>query len=109
DALGSGDHALKVRRKGKGAVYFNSYLTYFTQEEEAPPAGLEIKVDRKYFKLLREDRKHEVFDQKGQATSMKEAAYKRVLLKSGDRVDSGDLILVELMLESKNDYSFLAF
>jgi hypothetical protein len=40
---------------------------------------------------------------------MKEAAYRKVPLRSGDAVASGDLILVELFLESKNDYSFLAF
>jgi alpha-2-macroglobulin len=107
--LPSGEHKLSFRRRGKGAVYFNSYLSYFTLEEDAPASGLEIKVERKYFKLVREDRKHEVYGQRGQEVAMKEAAYRKVLLKSGEQVVSGDLILVELMLESKNDYSFLAF
>lgn len=107
--LPAGDHQLTFRRKGKGAVYFNSYLSYFTLEEDAPPSGLEIKVARNYFKLVRDDRKHEVHNQRGQAVAMTEAAYRKVPMKSGDPLDSGDLILVELMLESKNDYTFLAF
>jgi alpha-2-macroglobulin len=107
--LASGVHELKIRRIGKGPVYFNAYLSYFTQEEDPPPSGLEIKIDRAYFKLVRKERVHEVFDQRGQATTMNEAAFEKLPLKSGDRVKSGDLILVELMIESKNDYAFLAF
>ncbi len=104
-----GDHELTIRRKGKGAVYYNVYLSYFTMKEDEKAAGLEVKVDRKYYRLVREDRSHQVYDQKGQATAMREAAYRKVLLETGDKVNSGDLILVELMVESKNDYEFLAF
>lgn len=107
--LPAGEHQLTFRRKGKGAVYFNSYLSYFTLEEDAPASGLEIKVARNYFKLVRDDRKHEVHGQRGQQVAMTEAAYRKVPMKSGDALESGDLILVELMLESKNDYTFLAF
>lgn len=104
-----GDHELLVRRKGKGAVYYNVYLSYFTMAEDEKAAGLEVKVNRSYYKLVREDRTHQVHDQRGQATAMKEAAYRKVPLQTGDQVQSGDLILVELMVESKNDYEFLAF
>jgi alpha-2-macroglobulin len=105
----SGKHTLTFRRRGKGAVYFNSYLTYFTLEEDVPAAGLEIKVDRRYYKLERENRTVTAYGQRGQEVPLTEAAYRKVPLKTGDTVASGDLILVELMLESKNDYSFLAF
>lgn len=104
-----GDHELVVRRKGKGAVYYNVYLSYFTMAEDEKAAGLEVKVNRSYYKLVREDRTHQVQDQRGQATALKEAAYRKVPLQTGDQVQSGDLILVELMVESKNDYEFLAF
>jgi hypothetical protein len=107
--VGGGKHTITFRRKGVGAVYFNTYLSYFTLEEDVPASGLEIEVERKYYKLSRKDRQHQVYGQRGQATSMTEMAYEKIPLASGDRVDSGDLILVELMLESKNDYDFLAF
>ena len=35
--------------------------------------------------------------------------YDRVALKEGDRITSGDMVEVELQLESKNDYEYLAF
>jgi uncharacterized protein YfaS (alpha-2-macroglobulin family) len=109
EAVTSGEHTITFRRKGIGEVYFNAYLTYFTLEEDVPPAGLEIRVERKYYKLVRKDREHTIHDQRGQAVKSQEMAYQKVPLASGDRVESGDLILVELMLESKNDYEFLAF
>ena len=107
--LTGGEHTLTLRRKGVGAVFFNAYLSYFTLEEDVKPAGLELKVHRQYYRLTRQDRKHRVHDQRGHATGMKELAYRKVPIASGDQVKSGDLILVELMLESKNDYTFLAF
>ncbi len=109
DELSAGEHTITFRRKGKGAVYFNTYLTYFTMEEDAPPSGLEIRVARRYFLLERDDREHTVHDDQGGKQAMREVAYRKVPLDTGARVDSGDLILVELELESKNDYTFLAF
>ncbi len=107
--LTSGEHELTFRRKGEGAVYFNSYLSYFTTEEDVEKAGLEIKVERNYYKLVRRDRERKVQGDDGRTLTVKEVAYARVPLASGAQVQSGDLLLVELMLESKNDYTFLAF
>ncbi len=105
----SGKHQIRFRRTGKGAVYFNAYLSTFTLEEGISPAGLELKVERKYWKLERSDRTHTISDQRGQEASMKEAAYRKVPLEEGAELVSGDLVLVELFLESKNDYAQLAF
>lgn len=107
--LSSGKHTLTFRKKGVGSLYFNAYLSYFTLEEDLEPAGLELKVERKYFKLERDDRTHTVHDRRGQQTALREVAYRKVPLATGAEVSSGDLILVELMIESKNDYEFLAF
>ncbi len=108
-AMTPGQHVFKIRRKGRGAVYFNAYLSYFSLEEDVGDAGLEIKVARRYYRLTRQDRVHQVHGHRGQRVDLKEAAYKKTLLRSQDTVSSGDLILVELMLESKNRYTFLAF
>lgn len=108
-ALSAGEHEITFRRIGSGAVYFNTYLEYFTLEEDVPATGLEIKVDRKYFKLERADREVIRYGARGQPVITKSVAYKKTLLPTGAQVKSGDLILVELMLESKNDYTFLAF
>jgi hypothetical protein len=107
--LGGGKHTITVRKNGDGAVYFNAYLSFFTLEDDIKAEGLEIKVDRKYFKLERQDRVHDTAGDRGQSVEQREVAYKKVPLASGDNVKSGDLILVELLVTSKNDYTFLAF
>ncbi|MBI4613571.1 MAG: hypothetical protein HY720_08185 [Planctomycetes bacterium] len=109
DALAGGEHTLEFVREGKGAVYWNAYLSYFTLEEDIPAAGLEIKVDRTYFLLKRVEYVEKVTGARGQEVEEKRVRYEKVALKTGDAVDSGDVILVELMIESKNDYDYLVF
>ena len=107
--VGGGKHTITVRKTGDGAVYFNTYLSFFTLEDDIKAEGLEVKVDRKYFKLERQDRTHTAYGDRGQALAQTELAYKKVPLSSGAEVKSGDLILVELLVTSKNDYTYLAF
>ncbi|MDA7950083.1 MAG: MG2 domain-containing protein [Pirellulaceae bacterium] len=108
-ALESGSHEIEIRRQGKGAVYFNTYLTNFTLEDHITKAGLEIKVDRKVYKLVKVDKEVKVQGSRGQAIDQKVEKYNRVELTDGDTIKSGDLIEVDLLLESKNDYEYLLF
>lgn len=109
-ALTTGEHRLTIRRKsGRGAVYFNSYLSYFSTEEDVQKTGLEVKVERQYYKLVRDDRELTRSGDRGQTVKARQVAYRKLRLDSGAEVESGDLVLVELTLESKNDYTFLAF
>jgi uncharacterized protein YfaS (alpha-2-macroglobulin family) len=87
----------------------NAYLSFFTTEDNIKAEGLEVKVDRKYFKLERADRSHTVSGDRGHAVELTEAAYRKVPLPSGATLQSGDIVLVELKLTSKNDYEHLAF
>ena len=48
----AGKHKVEFRKKGTGPLYFNGYLTNFTLEDFITKAGLEIKVNRKYYKLI---------------------------------------------------------
>ncbi|MDP2343065.1 MAG: alpha-2-macroglobulin family protein [Deltaproteobacteria bacterium] len=107
--LSGGKHTVTIRRTGEGAVYFNSYLSFFTLEDDIKAAGLEIKVDRQYFKLERQDRVHTIAGDRGQDVASKEVRYKKTRMASGADIKSGDLLLVELMVTSKNDYTDLAF
>ena len=45
----------------------------------------------------------------GQKLEEKRLRYERVRLQNGDAIESGDLIQVELEVESDNTYTFLAF
>ncbi len=106
-ALMSGKHEVELRRSGTGPVYFNAYLSNFTLEDPITRAGLEIKVLRKVYRLERDDKQVHVSGARGQALSQRVERYKRIPLSDRDTVTSGDLIEVELEIESKNDYEYI--
>jgi hypothetical protein len=109
ETLGGGRHSLKITKSGPGALYFNTYLRYFTKEEHITAAGHELKVDRKYFKLVQIPYAVQVEGSEGQALKEQRLRYKRVPIKDGDTVTSGDVIQVELKVSSDNDYTYLCF
>ena len=108
-ALGGGRHTLKITKDGPGALYFNTYLRYFTKEEHITAAGHELKVDRKYFKLVQIPYTVEVEGAAGQKLTERRIRYRRVPVKHGDTVASGEVIQVELKVTSDNDYTYLCF
>jgi uncharacterized protein YfaS (alpha-2-macroglobulin family) len=105
----SGAHEVEIRRKGKGNVYFNAYLTNFTLEDHITKAGLEVKVNRKYYKLIPVDKKIKVEGVRGQALDQKVEMFERKELKEGDTLKSGDQVEIELEIDSKNDYEYILF
>lgn len=107
--LTGGKHTLKITKQGKGALYFNTYLRYFTMEEPITAAGHELKVQRTYFKLEQIPFTVAVDGAQGQQLTEKRLRYKRVELNDGDEVNSGDLVQIELKVTSDNDYTYLAF
>ena len=107
DAVKTGAHKIELRRTGRGPVYFNAYLTNFTKEDPIAATGLEVKVQRRFYKLERDDRAVNVQGNRGQLVTQRSAKYKRVPLKNLSGVASGDLVEVELIVESKNDYEYL--
>src|SRR5262249_40863261 len=55
-ALQAGAHTVSFVKQGKGPLYFSAYLTNFTLEDPITHAGLEIKIDRKVYRLVRDDK-----------------------------------------------------
>jgi uncharacterized protein YfaS (alpha-2-macroglobulin family) len=108
--LTTGRHTIELRRQGRGPLYFNAYLNYFSLEKFIKKAGLEIKVERRYYRLER-DKKATVktAGTRGQVVELSVEKYRRIALTTGDKIASGDLIEVELIINSKNDYSYLMF
>ncbi len=104
-----GEHTIEVVRKGSGPLYANAYLTNFTLEDPITKAGLEIKVNRRLFKLEPADKKSLVQGSRGQAVAQKVEKYNRIPMTADTVLTSGDLVEVELELESKNDYEYLIF
>jgi len=106
-ALDSGKHVITFDRKGEGPVYFNAYLENFTLEDFIEKTGLEVKVTRRYFKLVPTERKEQVAGARAQVVAQKVEAYDRIEINNEGTVESGDLIEVQLVVESKNDYEYL--
>ncbi len=109
DQVPAGSLNVELRREGAGPVYFNGYLTNFTLEDFITKAGLEIKVDREYYKLVRVDATRKAAGSRGQAVDQKVEKYERQKLDNMATLQSGDLVEIELVIESKNDYEYLVF
>lgn len=109
DAVEEGARKIEFRKKGKGPLYYNAYLTNFTLEDPITAAGLEIKVQRKFYKLIPEKKSVDVAGSRGQAVDQQVEKYRREELENLALLKSGDLVEVELEIESKNDYEYLLF
>ncbi len=109
EALESGEHTVELVKSGRGPLYYNGYVTNFTLEDHITAAGLEVKVDRKFYKLVKADKKVDVAGSRGQAVSQKVEKHNREELVNLASLKSGDLVEIELTIDSKNDYEYLVF
>ncbi|MBS0265766.1 MAG: alpha-2-macroglobulin, partial [Planctomycetes bacterium] len=109
DAVETGRHTIELKRTGKGPVYFNAYLTNFTLEDFIGKAGLEVKVNRKYYKLEKVAAQAKTAGARGQALEQKVEKYERHELVNLATLKSGDLVEIELEIDSKNDYEYVLF
>ncbi len=107
DQLTAGDHVVELRKLGEGPVYFNGYLTNFTLEDPIHAAGMELKVERRYFKLIPADATAVVPGGRGQAVDQRVDKYDRTPIENLAELTSGDLVEVELIVDSKNDYEYI--
>lgn len=107
--LEPGSHTVELKRKGKGPLYFNGYLTNFTLEDHITRAGLEVKVNRKLYKLNRVEKTIDVAGSRGQVTKQRVEKFERQEIENLGTLKSGDLVEIELEIDSKNDYEYLLF
>ena len=108
-AVPDGEHVVELVKKGRGPLYFNGYLTNFTLEDYITRAGLEIKVNRKYYRLNKVDKTVAVAGSRGQVVDQKVEKYEREELADLSALKSGQLVEIELEIDSKNDYEYLVF
>jgi uncharacterized protein YfaS (alpha-2-macroglobulin family) len=109
DAVDAGPHKIEIRKKGTGPLYFNASLANFTLEDFITRAGLEVKVNRKYYRLIREDAETTAAGSRGQAVEQRVEKYRREVLDNLATLKSSDLVEIELEIDSKNDYEYLVF
>jgi uncharacterized protein YfaS (alpha-2-macroglobulin family) len=105
----AGPHTVELKKTGKGPLYYNAYVTNFTLEDDIKRAGLEVKVNRKFYKLKKVDKEVAVSGARGQAVNQKVEKYERVEIANDGELKSGDLLEVELEIDSKNDYEYILF
>lgn len=108
--LTDGEHTIELVKTGSGPLYYHGYLDNFTLEDRITRAGLEVKIDRIYWKLERlEDATEVVAGGRGQVVSIGVEKYTRKRIEDLSELTSGDLVEVELIVDSKNDYEYLLF
>lgn len=107
DDIESGRHTVELRKQGAGRLYFNAYLSFFSLEEDIEAAGLELKVNRKYFLLTPVAAEKQVSGSRGQVINQQVEKYQRTEIPNLGKVTSGDLVEIELVIESKNDYEYV--
>lgn len=107
DALTTGEHTIELRKLGESPLYANAYLTVFSKEDMIPAAGLEVKARRKFYKLIEEKPDQQVAGSRGQVVTQRGLKYRREEIATDTPIKSGDLIEVELSIESKNDYEYV--
>ena len=107
--LSGGKHTIELRKQGRGPLYFNGYLTNFTLEDYISQAGLELKVSRQYYRLLQVDKSIKAAGSRGQVVDQRIEKYRREPLSDLSELTSGDLVEIELEIDSKNDYEYILF
>jgi uncharacterized protein YfaS (alpha-2-macroglobulin family) len=105
--LTTGEHTVELRKLGASPLYANAYLTIFSQEDMIPAAGLEVKARRKFYKLIEEKPEQQVAGSRGQVVTQRGLKYRREEIASDAPIQSGDLIEIELSIDSKNDYEYV--
>ncbi len=107
--VGTGEHTVEITRKGAGPVYFNAFVSVFTLEDPIPHAGLDLKVERKLYRIHPEQAQAEIPGDRGQVVPQQVKRDRREELTEGATLKSGETVEVELAIDAKNDYEYLAF
>jgi alpha-2-macroglobulin len=107
NAIAAGTQQLEIRRSGRGPLYWNVYLANFTLEDEIEPAGLEVKIERRYYRLDPVKKALDLAGSRGEVVNTQRQAYDRTRVEDLQELPSGTLVEVELLVESKNDYEYL--
>lgn len=108
-AVASGERTLTIRKSGRGPLYFNAYLDYFSLEDFIAAEGLEIKIARRLYRLKAAEKTIATPGARGGPVERRVEKSVREPLSNLAELKSGELVEVELEIESKNDYEYLVF
>ena len=114
-AVEEGTHEIRMERSGDGNLYVSGRLDVFSLEDPIPAAAGDLRIGRKFYRLIREDAANTTPDSHGTAVSTGKLKYRREAIPSPFdaappfALSSGDLVEVELTIEAANDYEYLCF
>lgn len=94
--LASGKHIVSVEKDSGFSLFYGGNLNYFSLEDAISSAGVEIKVHRYLYRKCN-----------AAGLSESKAHSCRSLIRSGEIIQSGEEIEVELIVESKNHYEYI--
>ena len=84
-------------------------LSYFSQEQRIGAAGQELKLNRRYYRIATSGVSSKAPDKLGQLRDMRTDRETRIPLTDPANVKAGDIVEVELIPETKNDYDYVEF
>ncbi len=110
--VGPGEHEVRIVREGRGSVYHATYVDFYTKEDPIAAEGGEVRVNRKYERLIPKEveRSRRVWDgasRKYVEETYKAVDYDREPIVEGAKLASGDLIEVTLEIEALNDFEYM--
>ncbi len=114
-AVESGAHTIRVERESGGNLYINARLDVFSLENPIPAQSGDLKVQRNFYRLTKTASEQAALDSSGRIVMVDGEKYLREHLPSPfvvatpPAVETGDLVEVELSIETANDYEYLVF
>ncbi len=100
--LRGGPQKLTIQKKGKGRLYLNSRLRFFSKEDRIQAAGHQIEVQRAYFALTPKE-----VEKKSGNRTITVIEYDRTPLPFDAKVEAGQEVEVRLTLDVANNYEYV--
>lgn len=110
EGLSAGPHRLEFSRRGSGPLHWAAALEFYSREDPIPAGGNRIELRQDAYRLV--DRKVEreeefVIDGRAVIRTVEEWVRDRVPLADGATVAVGDRVLIELSVNSANEFRYM--
>ncbi|TVR42409.1 MAG: hypothetical protein EA402_11715 [Planctomycetota bacterium] len=105
--LGSGEHLLRIERDGPGYLHANAWLRIFSREAIIPAQGLEVTVQRRWWRITESEAGDTRIGADGRPVASQHRREQRQELAADAIIRPGELIEVELIVDSANDYEYI--
>ena len=109
ELLPPGKHVLELSCAGRGAIFYQTMLSCFEEDARIGASGLELKLDRRYFRIDRIPEKSSAPDSRGTPRPVRTDSERRTPLTDHSVIRPGDIVEVELIPRTAGDYDYVEF